>query len=187
MRLIFVGSFLLLIALGASAQTITGVVVDSKGAPIEKAGVSLVDKTTVQTTTGTDGSFSVAGTITNRTILVVKAESFTPFERRLSRDGVFDFTIVMQPASISEDVTVSITRTETRISETPASVVALTREDLNLTAAQTVDDTLRQVAGFTLFRRASSKTTNPTAQGANLRGVSGSGASRAAVLFSTLR
>ncbi|HKP68033.1 MAG TPA: TonB-dependent receptor, partial [Pyrinomonadaceae bacterium] len=36
------------------------------------------------------------------------------------------------------------------------------------------------------FRAGSSKTTNPTTQGANLRGVSGSGASRASVLFDGL-
>ena len=83
-------------------------------------------------------------------------------------------------------MTVSITRTETRLSETPASVVVLSREQLDSAASQSIDDTLRQVAGFTLFRRSSSKTANPTTQGANLRGVSGSGASRAAVLFDGL-
>jgi outer membrane receptor protein involved in Fe transport len=41
---------------------------------------------------------------------------------------------------------------------------------------------LRQTPGFTLFRRASSRTANPTTQGVTLRGVSGSGASRTLVL-----
>jgi outer membrane receptor protein involved in Fe transport len=185
-HLVSVFSLLLLIAVGASAQMVTGVVVDVSGAAVEKANVSLVDRTTVQTTTDSDGHFSLAGTISNRTFLIVKADGFAPFERRLAPDGVFNFTVVLQPATLNADVTVSITHTDTRLSETPASVVALTREDLNSTAAQTVDDSLRQVAGFTLFRRGSSKTTNPTAQGANLRGVSGSGASRAAVLFDGL-
>jgi outer membrane receptor protein involved in Fe transport len=185
-RLIFVVSFLLLTAVGGSAQTVTGVVVDGSGAAIGKANVSLIDRTTVQTTTDGEGRFSLVGIISNRTFLIVKADGFAQFERRLSPDGVFIFTVVLQPASLSADVTVSITRTDTRLSETPASVVALTREDLDSTAAQTVDDSLRQIAGFTLFRRGSSKTTNPTAQGANLRGVSGSGASRAAVLFDGL-
>jgi outer membrane receptor protein involved in Fe transport len=62
----------------------------------------------------------------------------------------------------------------------------LSRDELNSTAAQTIDDSLRQIAGFTLFRRSSSKTANPTTHGANLRGVSGSGASRASVLFDGL-
>ena len=186
MRLISIVSSLLLIAVGVSAQTITGIVVDGSGAAVEKASVSLVERTTVQTTTDSEGRFSISGTVTNRTFLIVKADGFAPFERRLTRDGVLNFTVVLLPASIHENVTVSITRTETRLSETPASIVALTREDLDSAAAQTVDDSLRQIAGFTLFRRGSSKTTNPTAQGANLRGVSGSGASRAAVLFDGL-
>ncbi|MBA3334936.1 MAG: TonB-dependent receptor, partial [Acidobacteria bacterium] len=88
--------------------------------------------------------------------------------------------------NLREEVTVSVTRTESRLSETPASVVVLKREIIEQTAAQTVDDSLRQVAGFTLFRRSSSKTSNPTTQGANLRGISGSGAARTAVLFDGL-
>ncbi|MBA2493916.1 MAG: TonB-dependent receptor [Acidobacteria bacterium] len=85
-----------------------------------------------------------------------------------------------------EEVTVSITRTEIRLAETPASIVVLDRETLVATAAQTADETLRQIAGFGLFRRSSSKTANPTTQGANLRGLAGSGASRAAVLLDGL-
>lgn len=49
-----------------------------------------------------------------------------------------------------------------------------------------MDDTTRQISGFQLFRRSSSRTTNPTAQGANLRGLAGSGASRTVVLFDGL-
>lgn len=186
MRIALVASLLLFVAIAVSGQTITGVVVDGGGAAIVDANVSLVDKSSVQTTTNHEGRFSLSGTISNRTFLIVKAAGFDTFERRLAQDGVFNLTIVLQPASLNADVTVSIIRTDTRLSETPASVVALTREDLDSTAAQTVDDSLRQVAGFTLFRRGSSKTTNPTAQGANLRGVSGSGASRSAVLFDGL-
>jgi outer membrane cobalamin receptor len=45
-----------------------------------------------------------------------------------------------------------------------------------------VDDLLRQVPSFSLFRRSSSLVTHPTAQGVSLRGVGPSGASRALVL-----
>jgi outer membrane receptor protein involved in Fe transport len=61
-------------------------------------------------------------------------------------------------------------------------VIVLSRESLQTTAAATVDDALRQVAGFTLFRRSGSRVANPTAQGVSLRGVGASGASRALVL-----
>jgi outer membrane receptor protein involved in Fe transport len=82
----------------------------------------------------------------------------------------------------SETITVTATRTETRMADTPASVVVLSRETLQTTAAPTLDDALRQVAGFTLFRRTGSRVANPTAQGVTLRGVGASGASRALVL-----
>ena len=88
--------------------------------------------------------------------------------------------IVLLPEAVSGSVTV--TRTESRIEETAASVVALDRSALDVTAAATLDDRLRQVPGFSLFRRAGSRTANPTTQGVSLRGIGASGASRALVL-----
>jgi vitamin B12 transporter len=44
-----------------------------------------------------------------------------------------------------------------------------------------LDDALAQVPGFSLFRRTSSLGANPTTQGVSLRGIAGSGASRALV------
>ncbi len=104
----------------------------------------------------------------------------------MSRLTKLPLTVILEPYRIRDEVTVTITRTESRLSETPASVVVLNRESLETTAAQTVDDSLRQIAGFTLFRRSSGKWANPTTQGANLRGLAGSGASRAAVLLDGL-
>lgn len=85
-------------------------------------------------------------------------------------------------AQVSESITVTATRTETRVADTPASVVVLSRAELQQTPAPALDDALRQVAGFTLFRRTGSRVANPTAQGVSLRGVGASGASRALVL-----
>jgi outer membrane receptor protein involved in Fe transport len=85
-------------------------------------------------------------------------------------------------AQLTETITVTATRTETRVADTPASVVVLSREAVKASAAPTLDDALRQVAGFTLFRRTGSRVANPTSQGVTLRGVGASGASRALVL-----
>ena len=62
------------------------------------------------------------------------------------------------------------------------SARVVTAEDLATSAAPTLDDALRQVPGFTLFRRTGSRTANPTTQGVSLRGIGPSGASRSAVL-----
>lgn len=172
----------LIFALPSFAQTVSGIVVDEKNAPIANAVVSFSNNS--QTVTAVDGKFSLATTGTLNLRLKISASGFADFEQLLkATDFQSELKIVLKPANLREEVTVSVTKTESRLSETPASIVVLNRENLNATAAQTVDEALRQVAGFTLFRRSSSKTANPTTQGANLRGIGGSGAARTAVLF----
>ncbi len=180
--------FLIGLALSAHAQTITGTIFDTQNRPVADAVVTLRDRGTIAASTTSDqnGKFSLNQGNISALSLLVEARGFAAFTRKLSNDGVRNFTIILQPAVLSANVTISISRAETRLDETPASVVVLTRDALDSTAAQTVDDSLRQISGFTLFRRSSSKTANPTTQGANLRGVSGSGASRSAVFFDGL-
>ncbi|MCA1628239.1 MAG: TonB-dependent receptor, partial [Acidobacteria bacterium] len=103
----------------------------------------------------------------------------------VERDGM-GLRITLSPALAAEQVTVTATRTETRLGETAASVAVLSDEALSNTAALTLDDALRQVAGFQLFRRSSSRNANPTTQGVSLRGVGASGASRSLVLLDGL-
>ena len=88
-----------------------------------------------------------------------------------------------EPPARLEPVVVTVTRMEQRASEAPASVTVLQREDIRQSASQTVDDLLRQVPGFSLFRRSSSLVTHPTTQGLSLRGIGPSGTSRALVLL----
>jgi outer membrane receptor protein involved in Fe transport len=83
-------------------------------------------------------------------------------------------------------VTVTAARSDTRTGDTPASVAVVDRPALDITAAPTVDDALRQVVGVSLFRRVGSRTANPTVQGVSLRGLGASGASRALVLMDGL-
>lgn len=170
-------------AVAAHSQDLSGVVTDPQNAPIAGAAVVLLagDVELARRTTGDDGRFTIGNTRTLSLAVIVEAAGFERRQIELSELPFSDLRIVLQPSAINANVTVTVTGIETRLSETPASVVVLSRETLDTTAAQTLDDSLRQVAGFTLFRRSSSRSTNPTAQGANLRGISGSGASRTAV------
>ncbi len=59
----------------------------------------------------------------------------------------------------------------------------LDRREIAETPGVNIDDRLRQVPGFTLFRRSSSLVANPTTQGVSLRGTGSSGASRTLVLW----
>jgi outer membrane receptor protein involved in Fe transport len=86
------------------------------------------------------------------------------------------------PVPFSEEITVTASLRREAVADTASAVSVLTSSELAATAAVPVDDALRQVPGFTLFRRSGSRTANPTTQGATLRGLGGSGASRAAVL-----
>ena len=93
------------------------------------------------------------------------------------------------PAQQSDDVprlapvVVTPSRIEQRASDTPASVTVIDGDAIRDAPQTTVDDLLRQVPSFSLFRRSSSLVTHPTAQGVSLRGIGPSGASRALVLM----
>ncbi len=87
------------------------------------------------------------------------------------------------PEPIREQLVVTASRSETRIGDTPASIVTLSKREIGTSAAPSIDDILRQTVGFSIFRRSSSRNANPTTQGVSLRGVGSSGASRSAVLF----
>lgn len=183
MRFCFISAVLLVLFAAATgvAQTVSGTVTDTRGAVISGAEITLESGgKTDKTTTAADGTFSFSNATAGK--LSVTASGFKQYSIEITSENPGPFSIVLQPAPVT--VTVSVTRSEE--DQLNSSVAVITIESLGVTAARTADDTLRQLPGFQLFRRSSSRTTNPTAQGANLRGVSGSGASRTSVLFDGL-
>jgi outer membrane receptor protein involved in Fe transport len=93
-----------------------------------------------------------------------------------------ELTVVMQPAERHEVVEVTAARTPLALDATASSVLTVTEKQLEETAGLTLDDQLRQVAGFQLFRRTSSWVANPTTEGTSLRGLGSTAASRTLVL-----
>jgi outer membrane receptor protein involved in Fe transport len=83
---------------------------------------------------------------------------------------------------VEQMIVVTATRTEQPIADSAASVTVVDRRQLDTAAAQTLDDALRQVPGFTLFRRSGSRFAHPTTQGVSFRGTGASGAGRALVM-----
>jgi outer membrane receptor protein involved in Fe transport len=169
----------------AGGLQVNGTVTDSHNRAIAGAEVALtVGKTSVRQTTGDDGRFTLNGVPSGDGILTVHAAGFSPFQRTWSpqQPDATNLTITLAPATLAEQITVTAERAATRVSDTAASVIVLAPEDITTTAALALDDVLRQVPGFTLFRRSGSRTANPTSQGVSLRGVGASGASRAVVL-----
>jgi outer membrane receptor protein involved in Fe transport len=82
-----------------------------------------------------------------------------------------------------ETLKTSITVTENVSAESPANVSALDAADLDRIPGINLDDRLRSIPGFSLFRRSSSLVAHPTTQGISLRGIGSSGASRTLVLW----
>jgi outer membrane cobalamin receptor len=70
--------------------------------------------------------------------------------------------------------------------ETPANVSVMNDAELEQTPGTNLDDRLRDIPGFSLFRRSSSVVANPTTQGISLRGIGSSGASRTLVLWDSI-
>jgi outer membrane receptor protein involved in Fe transport len=182
LRLVFVAA--LCVAAVGQQTTITGTVQDSSGAVIAGAEVIVHSSHSTQTTkTGADGAFAFRDVSDSAGTIRASANSFASAETQWSAtaDNV-RVTLVLQALAVSERIVVSATRSEMKLSEVPGSAIELAAEDLQANPALTLDDALRQVPGFSLFRRTTSRVANPTTQGVSLRGVGASGPSRALVL-----
>lgn len=92
-------------------------------------------------------------------------------------------SLTLSLVPLTETITVSATRTQQRLGDVPVYVSVLTRDDVKQSVALTVDDLLKQVPTFSLFRRTSSLVSHPTTQGVSLRGIGASGASRSLVIL----
>ncbi|HMZ22664.1 MAG TPA: TonB-dependent receptor, partial [Blastocatellia bacterium] len=178
--------FLLLILLAGSAlaqeASLAGRISDARGAAVSGARITATaNKQSVSATAGEDGRFTLQ-LVPGEYELRVTAASFSSHTQRLTFSATTELNITLEPASLSETVTVTATRAEVRLSDAPASVSVLDAKDVSHAAAQTVDDLLRQVPGFSIFRRSSSVVANPTTQGVSLRGAGATGASRTLVM-----
>jgi outer membrane receptor protein involved in Fe transport len=93
-----------------------------------------------------------------------------------------ELVIVLKPAGVTQTVDVTATRTPLSVDATASSLRMLTSTEIADAPGLGLDDWLRQVAGFQLFRRTSSWVANPTTEGTSLRGLGSTAASRTLVL-----
>jgi outer membrane receptor protein involved in Fe transport len=169
----------------APAASVAGTVRDAAGGAV--AGATVVVRAAgqdVRAVTGADGRFVVARPSGAAVEITVTAPGFA--EGHLSvaaSEAGTGLVVVLGPAPVSAAVTVTATRGEEPVADVPASVSVISRDDIQRSPAVVADDLLRQVPTFSLFRRASSLASHPTAQGVSLRGIGPSGVSRTLVLL----
>ncbi len=169
---------------GAAQGCPDGIAVDRRGAGV--AGLTVIwrhDGTTHETVTGADGTFILPcgggakpalGTVEVRDdgLESVPAPVIAGVRLRLE----------VRPTALEQAVTVSATRSLVDAGPEARTMVVLDASRLRQYAALTLDERLRQVAGFALFRRTSSWAANPTSEGVSLRGLGSTAASRSLVL-----
>ncbi len=159
----------------SNSGTVTGVVVDATGNPI--AGAQITSGSgDLLATTGADGKFTLpagAGTV------AIQASHFAPASVTIAGQP----TLRIQLEQPFENVTVTAYRSPLSSLDSPASTRVMTAEALRHAASLPLDDKLRTVPGFELFRRSSSLVANPTSQGVSLRGLGSTSASRSLVVF----
>jgi outer membrane receptor protein involved in Fe transport len=85
-------------------------------------------------------------------------------------------------AAASTVVEVTAARTPLALDASASSVRTMSGQQLEEAPGFVLDDRLRQVAGFQLFRRTGSWVANPTTQGTSLRGLGSTAASRTLVV-----
>jgi outer membrane receptor protein involved in Fe transport len=158
-----------------SAAQVSGFVVDARGEPV--AGAQILDnRAELLGVTAADGSFTIPATAG---AIDIVAAHFAP--KTLTIEGPGPLRVALDRPF--ESITVSAYRSPLASGDSPASTRILNSEALQHAASVSLDDKLRQVPGFELFRRSSSLVANPTSEGVSLRGLGSTSASRSLVVF----
>lgn len=166
----------------AQQQAIRGKVTDPNGDAIQHAAVEFeTDGKTTSTITDPAGDFTVLSSRPYGT-LSIRSPGFSNAKLKVTTAN-YSLRITLYPATVMERIVVSAPNNDERVPVTSVSQFNIGPHEIASAGAVTIDDVLRQVPGFSLFRRSGGLTTNPTAQGVSLRGVGANGASRALVLL----
>ena len=180
-------ALILALALGQQPTTVSGVVTDSTGAVVAGAVITVTfDDTRQELVSAADGSWTTSVPAGRSSIAIrVASPGFASQERAVTLPAEV-LRIQLRPQAIAESVTVSADTPSARLS-IESSVTSIDRSAIATAPALRLDDQLRSVPGFSLFRRTTSAVANPTTQGVTLRGLSASGASRTLVVADDVR
>jgi outer membrane cobalamin receptor len=172
-----------LLSFASTPVTVSGNVSTEDGKPVSGAQVVVHHSGRTDTVTSdAKGNFSVSG-VTLPAVVDITATGFAVFHREIP-DGPGQVVVLahLHATAVVESVLVSGERPAAwREPDTGATVLG--HGDLDNVPAITLDEQLKAVSGFSLFRRSSASTSNPTTHGVTMRGLSASGSSRGLVLL----
>lgn len=168
---------------GQQHATLNGTVADTTGAPIQSAQIEFRSPAGVTVASSDEGGhFRVEGAGAGGT-LVVSYPGFTTMTREIPAHATGgNLQIVLVPGANLQRIEVKANGGD-RIPAVPTSQYQISSEAIEQSGTLAVDEVLRQVPGFSTFRRSSSLFANPTSQGVSLRGVGASATSRSTVLL----
>src|SRR5215475_6359673 len=149
---------------------------DEKGGAVTGAAVSVGDHREVSDSSGC-ADVSVGDV---RARVQISHEGFGPATEVVGERDRLD--VVLRVAAANTVVEVTAARTPLALDASASSVRTMSAQQLQEAPGFVLDDRLRQVAGFQLFRRTGSWVANPTTQGTSLRGLGSTAASRTLVL-----
>ena len=158
-----------------------GSVRDQQGNVIAGAEVVLsANGRELRTQTGPDGSFAFPQVAAIRARIRTRV-GLSSAETSVDLATTREIGLVVAISSRRETINVTATRFPLPSDSTP-EVRRLPEAAIVHNPALSLDEILRDIPSFTLFRRTPGWSANPTSQGVSLRGLGASGASRALVL-----
>jgi iron complex outermembrane receptor protein len=168
----------------SAAGDVVGVVATAGGRGVAGARVCLAGSSGPCVGSAADGSFRLTAVAVGQRRVRAELAGYGQDERSVDvRAGATaQLALTLPYLPFAETLTVTATRTERRLDDSPAHVTVLGRDDVQRWPAAALDQALNHVPSFSLFRRTSSLVSHPTTQGVSLRGVGASGASRTLVL-----
>ena len=183
---LFLALLLASLANGLFAQervAIEGTVVDATEAPIQGAQIEFrSERGTRLASSNEQGHFRVESVEVGGT-LVISYPGFAAVTRDIRAHASSEnLRIVLAPAAGLQRIEVKGSA-ENRVPAVPTSEYVISSDSMDQSGSLVADDMLRQVPGFSTFRRSSSLFANPTSQGVSLRGVGASATSRSTVLL----
>jgi outer membrane receptor protein involved in Fe transport len=166
--------------LTAQASGISGVVVTANDAAVAAAVVTVEQNgRREQAVTNERGEFRI-DRVSLPATLEVSAAGFASVRLAVTTSPA---KVQLAAAGIRESILVSGASPQDALRRPATGTTVLGPDTLEAVPAVTLDETLRVIPGLSLFRRSSSRASNPTTHGVTMRGLSASGASRGLVLL----